>query len=312
MRGALRAAPLLLRLVVVAALAGAAAAGCGRREGGGQGRAQPDTTRAARPVEPRLRAVTVYLLDEQVAHLVPVTRYVEPRPAIAAATLRALLAGPTFEESSSGLTTAIPDGIDARGLKLSDSTLVVDLPRAFESGAGAASVLGRLAQLTWTMTALPGIARVDLRIDGRRTRAFSSEGVDVSGFQTPAVYQDWAPPGDGLPAIVILSPLPGAIVGRHIVARGTANVFGGAVSVRARDANGRVLFEGATTASCGDGCRGTWEREVALPADFAGELVLDAFSRSARDGSEMHRVSVTVRRDLTLAAGPSRGAHGRG
>ena len=67
-----------------------------------------------------------------------------------------------------------------------------------------------------------------------------------------------------LPAITVATPGIGAQVQSPLLIAGTANVFEATVTVRILDAAGNVLVEDFTTATCGTGCRGDYETELAF------------------------------------------------
>ena len=136
-----------------------------------------------------------------------------------------------------------------------DSVATVDLGRVFESGGGATAVRIRLAQLVYTLTRVPGVRSVRLWLDGGPAEVFSGEGLDISQPLTRADFADFAP-YDEDPPVVLLEPVPGSQVGESVMVRGTANVFEAQVGLRVRDANGRVIVQTWTTASCGTGCPG--------------------------------------------------------
>jgi hypothetical protein len=98
---------------------------------------------------------------------------------------------------------------------------------------------------------------------------------------------------DPLPPIVIESPLPGDSVASPIRVTGTANVFEATVSFEVRDHAGDVVMRGFTTATSGNGTRGTFETELAVP-ELAGPATIVAFEASAEDGSPLHVVQVPV------------------
>ena len=98
---------------------------------------------------------------------------------------------------------------------------------------------------------------------------------------------------DPLPPIVIESPLPGDSVASPIHVTGTANVFEATVSFEVRDHAGDVVMRGFTTATSGNGTRGTFETELAVP-ELAGPATIVAFEASAEDGSPLHVVQVPV------------------
>ena len=272
----------------------AAIAGCGgERRGAPESRAPEPESPA--PVAPDLRASTIYWSDRQAERVVPVTRYLDPDSGLARGAVLALLAGPDAEEGARGLGTAVPAGTRLLGLTVRDSVATVDLSRTFESGAGSASILMRVAQLVHTLVRVPGVARVRLWLDGRPVSTFSAEGLELAETLVPGDFPDLAP-YDADPPVVITAPVPGSAAGDSVIVRGTANVFEAHVGLRVRDASGRVLIETWTTATCGTGCRGTFEKAIALPDSLQGDFTVEAFAPSAKDGSDMHRVRNRVRR----------------
>jgi len=181
------------------------------------------------------------------------------------------------------------------GITLRDSIATVDLSRVFESGGGSASVRMRLAQLVYTLARVPGVRSVQVWLEGRAVDVFSGEGLEIGQPLTRADFPDFAPYDDD-PPVVLLEPVPGSNVGEPVVVRGTANVFEAHVGLRVRDARGIVIVETWTTASCGTGCRGTFEKALELPDVVRGEIVIEAYSPSAEDGSDLHLVATRVRR----------------
>jgi hypothetical protein len=270
-------------------------AGCGG-EGRGKDASHGDSSPV--PLAPDgLRALSVYFSDANAERLVPVTRYLHPDSGLARGAVLALLAGPGAADKPRGLASAVPPGSRLLGITVKDSIATVDLAREFESGGGATAVRLRLAQLVYTLTRVPGVRSVRLWLDGGLVRVFSGEGLDIPRPLTRVDFTDFAP-YDEDPPVVVLEPVPGSQVGEPVMVRGTANVFEAHVGLRVRDASGRVVVQTWTTASCGTGCRGTFEKTLALPDTLLGDIVIEAFAPSAKDGSDMHRVETRVRRVL--------------
>jgi Immunoglobulin-like domain of bacterial spore germination/Sporulation and spore germination len=220
-----------------------------------------------------------------------VRRSVEATPAVARASLEALLEGPTSEERAAGLVSAIPEGTRLRDLAVADRVAIVDLSGEFDDGGGSASMQARVAQVVATLTRFPTIERVGFRLDGEDVDAIGGEGVIVD------------PPVGRLdieaqtPQILVESPLPGDTVSTPIRVSGTANVFEATVSFEVRDVADAVIDESFTTATSGTGTRGTFEHVLEVP-DADGAVTIVAFEASAEDGSPLHvvRVPVTIAR----------------
>ena len=93
--------------------------------------------------------------------------------------------------------------------------------------------------------------------------------------------------------IQLLSPKTGDAVGPQFVIKGQARVFENQLNFRVRDSKGRSLIEGTMTAKAQDvGQFGPFEATVSsLPK---GKTTIDVFDHSAKDGSEVDKVSVEV------------------
>ena len=115
-----------------------------------------------------------------VQHEIPYTQ------AIATATMKLLLAGPTDAEKTTwpAISTAIPADSELLGLTVADGVANVDLSEEFESGGGTFSVTARLAQVVYTLTQFPTVDAVEFSIEGEVVEVFSSEGVVLDGPQT--------------------------------------------------------------------------------------------------------------------------------
>ena len=259
------------RLVVVGVLA-LLAVGCGSPDGGSTG---TESTR-----------VLVYLLrgDEvgAAARRVPATQ------AVAEAALRELLRGPTAAEEEAGLGTAIPDGTELLDVAVEDGVATVDLSAAYDDGGGSAAMLARLAQVVFTATQFPTVDGVRYRIDGEPVETFSTEGVVLEGLQERSDYEEQSP------AILVERPAVGDVVSSPLRLEGTANTFEATFQYALLAADGSRLADGFVTASCGTGCRGTFDVDVAFDAAGAESMTLQVWEPSARDGSRTKEVAVPL------------------
>ncbi|HET7678275.1 MAG TPA: Gmad2 immunoglobulin-like domain-containing protein [Candidatus Limnocylindrales bacterium] len=221
----------------------------------------------------------VYFLSG--ATLLPVEREVPATVAVARAAMTALLAGPTDEEAlgTASMGTAIPPETLLLGIGISGGTATVDLSREFESGGGSASMFGRLAQVTYTLTQFPTVDRVAFRLDGKPVTTFSGEGIVL---ERPSVRGDYT---SFLPAVFVDRPAWGARLANPARLTGLANVFEATFRYRITTADGRILVEGHAMATCGTGCWGTFDVTVpySVRSEQAGKLTV--YVASARDGS---------------------------
>ena len=237
--------------------------------------AAPSTSPAA------TTTVRVYLFQPDPAggdpHLVPVLRTVTATRAVATAAVRELLAGPATGER--GLLTMIPAGTQMLGITIDGSVATVDLTGAFESGGGSASMFGRLAQLTYTVTQFPTVDTVRLRLDGQPVDSIGGEGVVVgaslgrthSTYSLPAIFVDRPAWGGAFPS-------PGRVTG-------LANVFEAQFRLQVLDGRRHVLVDTPVHATCGTGCWGTFDVTVHYRVPTAQWGTLRVFDASPKDGS---------------------------
>ena len=151
------------------------AVGCGDPNEGGTG---PSTTGApGTTVAGETTDVTLYLTKGE--RLEPVTRAVPKVTRIGGETVKALLAGPTPQESAAGLGTAIPAGTRFLDLNIADGVARVDLSREFESGGGTLSLTMRLAQVACTLDQFDTVDGVRFLLDGTLVDVFSGDGIVV-------------------------------------------------------------------------------------------------------------------------------------
>jgi germination protein M len=214
------------------------------------------------------------------AGLVPLLREVPETRAVATAAMHALLEGPTADESGEReITSAVPAGSRLLGLTIEDGVATVDLSSEFESGGGSLSVFVRLGQVVYTLTQFPTVDTVRFEIDGQPVTVFSSEGVVLDG---PVGREQYA---DLLPMIFVDRPAYGAAIGNPARVTGSANVFEASFLIMLLDAEGRPILEMPAMATCGTGCRGTFDVTLAYSVPQAGWGTLRVWEASAMDGS---------------------------
>lgn len=210
--------------------------------------------------------------------LVPVERSVVGGDTVTGA-MTALLAGPTSEEAGDRtITSAIPEGSRLLGLTVADGVATVDLSREYESGGGSLSMFVRLGQVVFTLTQFPEITSVVFSIEGQRVTVFSGEGIALDRAQTRADSEGI------LPAIFVDQPVYGGVLGNPGRVGGTANVFEAQFRITLLDAAGATIADVPATASCGTGCRGTFDVAVPYTVDRAQTGTLRVWDGSMKDG----------------------------
>lgn len=260
-----RALPLLVLLTVVAA-------GCGHssaRES--ETTVPPATTTSATTTtsstatttdtQPTV-AIRIYLVRD--GRVSPVRRLVPSTPAIGQAALDELQAGPTGDERSSGLSTAI-GSLRLSGLAIKDG----------EADLGALTHVSQLArgQIAYTLLQFPTVRKVRI-------------GDDVV---------DRADLEDVTPVILIESPLPGETVTSPVHVTGTSNTFEATMRLEVRRGS-QVLTGETVTATSGSGQRGTFSATLDVDAP-PGPITLVAFEPSAENGQPIHTVTVPLTLD---------------
>jgi hypothetical protein len=213
--------------------------------------------------------------------VIPVLRTVPDAKAPARAAMTALLAGPDDAEKSAGpaISTTIPAGTRLLGLTIAGGVATVDLSTEFVSGGGSASMFGRLAQVTYTLTQFSTVSSVLFQLDGQLLTMIGGEGIVLARAVGRADYRDL------LPAIFLDRPAWGAAAGNPAHIGGLANVFEATFRVQIQDATGNVIADQQMTASCGTGCWGTFAADVPYSVASAQYGVLRVFDLSARDGA---------------------------
>ncbi len=224
------------------------------------------------------------------AGLVPVLREFPKTQAVGAAAMRALLEGPNDAELGGrpAMYTVIPEGTRFLGLRIDDRIATVNLSREFEAGGGSASVLGRLAQVVYTLTQFPTVDGVRFELDGVPVTVFGGEGVVLDA---PVDRTDYT---DQLPAVFVDRPAYGGVLANPARITGLANVFEATFQVRLLDGAGRTLANATANASCGTGCWGSFDESVAYDVARAGWGTLQVYVLSAADGSVASRTEYPV------------------
>lgn len=160
-------------MLVAVGLFAATLTGCGGSGGG--------TTTASAPAPAHKQTVKVYFVKgEQFA---PVARAVAATSSAPTGAMEALLAGPTAAERSQGIDTTIPGGATLTSVTVADGTATVDIahaqtaPTAFDVSLRPA----RASQIVYTLTAIPGIHDVVIRVNGEDRATFVGSELALQG-----------------------------------------------------------------------------------------------------------------------------------
>ena len=96
--------------------------------------------------------------------------------------------------------------------------------------------------------------------------------------------------------ITVVSPKPNDAVQFPIIISGQARVFENQLNYRITDEKGKVLSQGNTTANAPDaGQFGPYTITISSLGDVTnGKIIIEAFDYSAKDGSEIDKVTIPV------------------
>ncbi len=95
-------------------------------------------------------------------------------------------------------------------------------------------------------------------------------------------------------SIAVCEPTRGAAVGRQFTVRGLSRTFEATTSWRLRDRSRAVVANGFATASSAGPQWGNFEFQVQLPASVSGDVTLELYWASPRDGSDQGLVIVPL------------------
>ena len=238
-------------------------------------------TAAATTVEGPAHDVTLWFVRD--GELASVTRKAPETGEVARQAVELLLLGPTADEVAAGLSSQIVTGTQVNAIAIRDVVATVDISADIQAVVPGATDAGeadrlKLGQIVRTLTGFETVKWVRFVVDGlEQTFPAPDDGI-YSGLLNRRVVDDGK---DGPPWIEIDS----VEVDRTTVHfAGTADVNEGALQARLVQ-DGETLVESPVHASCGTGCRGSYVLEFAAPDGTTGDITLEVFSTSAKDGS---------------------------
>ena len=95
--------------------------------------------------------------------------------------------------------------------------------------------------------------------------------------------------------IIVSNPINNATVSSPFKVEGRARVFENVVSVKLKDNSGKVMIQGTTEAQSPDmGQYGPFSKEIQYETSETGGI-LEVFESSAKDGSEINKVTVSLK-----------------
>ena len=137
----------------------------------------------------------------------------------------------------------------------------------------------RLAQVVYTLTQFSTVRSVVFQIEGETVTVFGSEGIVLDGPVGRAQYYDQ------LPAIFVDRPAFGAALVNPGHVSGNADVFEATFRVAILGAAGKSLVDQQVMATCGTGCRGTFDVTISYTVAKGQWGTLRVYNPSAKDGT---------------------------
>jgi hypothetical protein len=137
----------------------------------------------------------------------------------------------------------------------------------------------RLGQVVYTLTQFSTVRAVLFQVEGRTVTTFGPEGIVLDGPQRRADFEDQ------LPSTFVDRPAFGAAAGNPARITGTSNVFEATFRVALLDGSRNVLVDKMAMATCGTGCRGTFDVTLQYDVPKAQWGTLRVYFGSAQDGS---------------------------
>jgi len=98
-----------------------------------------------------------------------------------AATIRALLQGPTLQDKALGALSMVPVGTKLLSVRLKDKTAIVSFSDEFERNtSGMEGLAGQLREVVWTATQFDSVDAVQFLINGQYRETLGEEGLTIS------------------------------------------------------------------------------------------------------------------------------------
>lgn len=192
---------------------------------------------------------------------------------------------------TAGAFPVIPSTTKVLGIKVDQGTATVNFSAdVLNANVGAEGELIGISSIVNTLTEFPGIKKVSFMVDSEVEKAMDWWG-HVGLYEQPfnrdlsVVYE---------PTIWVTSPAPGEVIANGFELSGSARVFEATVAYRVKDANGKELVKGFTTASEGAPGRGDFKTSVDFKPAGPGKGQLEVFWSSMKDGSDQDKVIIPV------------------
>ena len=156
----------------------------------------------------------------------------------------------------------------------------MDLSTEFDSGGGTASMQYRLAQVVYTLTQFSTVKSVVFQIEGQTVTVFGGEGIVLDGpvRRAPTTTTSCRRSSSTGRPTARRSAIPGASPATRMSSRPPSGS-------RSSTRPGKTLADEQVMATCGTGCRGTFDVSLGYTVSKAQWGTLRAYNLSAKDGT---------------------------
>jgi Immunoglobulin-like domain of bacterial spore germination/Sporulation and spore germination len=235
----------------------------------GNGKTQAAVTTATSTTAMPVETIVIRAYFVRDGKLAAVGRKTVHTLAVGQASIGALVTRPTAAERKIGFTTALPAGIELRKIGKDGKRLTLALTRRINRTAEA--------QVVTTLTQFASVHDVVL--------------VTPAGRTPPLTRADFE---KLMPAVLVETPTPFAIVKSPLEVSGSSNTFEATSQLELLGAGGKLIASKTVTASSGTGERGSFHVTLRFKAP-AGPATLVSYEESAKDGSRIDVVRIPVR-----------------
>ena len=133
--------------------------------------------------------------------------------------------------------------------------------------------------MVYTLTQFPTVQSVLFQVEGRPLPVVDGEGIPLSRPQSRFDYERL------LPDMFVDRPAYGAAIGNPARVSGNTNVFEATFRIAILDGSGTTLVDRQAMATCGTGCRGTFDATLRYDLARAQWGTLRVYYGSPKDGS---------------------------
>ncbi|MBI1294315.1 LysM peptidoglycan-binding domain-containing protein [bacterium] len=198
--------------------------------------------------------------------------------------MAALLLGMFLFGAGQATATAAPPASPVFTQQAQETTTYV-----VQRGDTLFSIARRFGTTVAELSRLNGITNPNLIRVGQRLR-IPTRPTTPTPTPTPTPAAPWSPPSD---QIEVLSPVAEAVYRSPIEVIGFSQTFEAQVNLRLRDEAGEPIAERFTMGGAGDGFD-FFQSSLRFVTDRRQNATLEVFEISAKDGSEIHKVTIPL------------------